>query len=129
MSTCDCFTVAQNQDVVIVHLAGPRVPDEDNSFRAALLDLIQEQSIKKLVVTFNQVRRCTSCVMSALIVAQRRLKTAGGKLKLCCMTEPVRDKFRKLKLEPNVFEIEDTLAEALAAFAPASSGRLEVNSS
>ena len=116
MTTFDCFSVTHHDDVVVVQLVGPVVPDDDNAFRLALLELIQQQSIKKLVVSFDQVDHCTSSVVSALITAQRRLDPAGGKLKLCCMTEPVRDKFQKLQLEPRVFEITDTLADALAAF-------------
>ena len=41
---------------------------------------------------------------------------SGGELKLCGMSEPVRDAFGMLNLDGTVFEIHDRETDALAAF-------------
>ena len=131
MTANTAFTVTHRDEPVVIQLTGPHVPEQ--SFQQRLFDLIDQQSIKHLVVDFSQVTHCTSSIIGALIQVKRQHEPGGGTLKLCCLSQPMRDKFKKLKLEPLVFAISGTVDEALVAVAqtplPATNDNVPANPS
>ena len=70
----------------------------------------------QLVIDFERIRYCSTALINGVLRARRRLDDIGGTMKLCGMCESVRDAFRGLNLDGTVFQIYDTLDEALASF-------------
>ncbi len=76
---------------------------------AELSEFIEQQQPSNLIVTFDQIRYCSTALISGMVNAQNRLDGQGGKLKLCGMSEAVRNAFRSLGMDGTVFQIDDVL--------------------
>lgn len=87
-----------------------------NELEDEILEAIDEQQPKRLVIDFTNVKLCSTAVVNGLLRARKRLATTDGRLKLCGMIEPIRDGYRILNLDGTVFEIHEDIAAALRAF-------------
>jgi anti-anti-sigma regulatory factor len=87
--------------------------DDKHAIRSALLHLLNDVSIKQLIVDLSQVRYCSNEIVSDLLFVQRQLAQRDGNLNLCCMQPVVYEKLRELNLAGTVFTVYDSQAEAL----------------
>lgn len=112
------FDVRQEDQVLIVHLVDPRLFDSlvVNALEDELLEMIDQEKPKKLLVSFDGVTHCSTTVINGLLRAKKRLLTLGGQVKLSNMQPLIREAYRLLNLDGTVFHIHDTEAEAVAAF-------------
>ncbi len=110
------FSIRQQNGVTIIELATQIDYTVENDFASELMAFLDSLDSSKVLVSFLSVTSLTSAAIGCLIAAQRRLRDAGGKLKLCEMTESILDVFRRLRLAQNVFEIHESERDALAAF-------------
>ncbi len=115
MSEYTRFRVVDRGDVLIVRLLDPTLFDTlaISELEEELLQLLGERSPRKVLVSFAGVIHCSTAVINGLLRAKKKLVPAGGQLKLCAMTDTVREAYRILNLEGTVFEIYDSEQEAL----------------
>ena len=85
-----------------------------NDLSDDLLELVNTQKPKHLVLSLKRVTRYSSEAIGGLIRVVRRVKTYGGQMKLC-MNEDFRDLFKVTHLDGTLFDIYDTESEAVAA--------------
>ena len=81
-----------------------------------LLEYIEHHQPRNLLVDFAMVTQCSSAVINSMLRARRRVLEHGGCIRLCSMHGPVRAVFQTLCLDGTVFEIYESLPEALQAF-------------
>ena len=119
MQDCQRFDVAQSGDVTILRLKDPRLSEllEITELHDEMLDYIERQSPHNLLIDFATVTQCSTAVINGLLRAKKRMLALGGRFMLCSMHESVREAYRVLSLDGTVFEIHDTLPEAIDAFA------------
>jgi anti-anti-sigma regulatory factor len=93
-----------------------QVCGSDAGARRELLLLAETERPSKAIVDFCRVVHCSTAVMNGLLRAKRRIIASGGELKLCGMTAGIGDAYKILNLDGTVFQIYDTLADAMLAF-------------
>jgi anti-anti-sigma factor len=113
------FEVETDQGVTVVQLTALELLDQllTHEMQEELLRFVDEQKPHRLVVSFDGVRRCSTEIINAMLRTRKRISVQGGDMRLCSMHHTIRDVFRMLNLEGNVFEIFDTLDEARQGFA------------
>ena len=114
---------------IVVHrlkdVAVAMIPVEDldasnaGDFRRDIAPVLEAHS--RLVLALSRVRFVDSSGLGAFISCLRKLNAAGGDLKLCGMSKPVRSVFELVRMH-RVFDILETPEAAVRAFeaAPAS---------
>jgi anti-anti-sigma factor len=115
------FGVEIERGVTIMRLKDPKLQDMVvvSELHDELLEYLEEHHPRNLIVDYTSVTRCSSTVINSMLLARKRLKSKQGVVRLCCMRKQVRDAFRVLRLDGTLFDIHDSLAEALEAFARA----------
>lgn len=69
----------------------------------------------KLLIDLSKVAFMDSSGMGAMITCQRAAAAAGGRVKLCCLSEQVRSAFELIRLNL-IMDIAASRNEALAGF-------------
>ncbi len=78
--------------------------------------LVDTERPAKVVVDFGRVVHCSTAVINGLLRAKRCVVANRGQLSLCGMTTEIRDAYDMLNLDGTVFQIHDTLDDAVTAF-------------
>jgi anti-sigma B factor antagonist len=109
--------VTEVGDVTVVRLTDRKVVDETNiqELGRELFALVEEENRKNLVLNFSAVGFLSSSALGKLITLEKKVKAAGGKLRLSNIRPEIYEVFAITKLN-KLFEIKDDEAEALAAF-------------
>ncbi len=109
--------VTEVGDVTVVRLTDRKVVDETNiqELGRELFALVEEENRKNLVLNFAAVGFLSSSALGKLITLEKKVKAAGGKLRLSNIRPEIYEVFAITKLN-KLFEIKDDEAEALAAF-------------
>jgi len=112
------FSVQASDGVTVVQILTPKLSDSltVSEFQDELLGMLESEQPKNVVVSFNGVLHCSTAVINGLLRAKKRLLTIDGGLRLCGMTDVIRDAYRLLHLDGTVFDIDETLEESLAGF-------------
>jgi anti-anti-sigma regulatory factor len=92
------------------HLSGGAIAEV---LKLELSQLAKTKSPRLLLIDFQCVRMMSSWVIGALLLIKRQLDQYGARLKLCAVPVPIREIYRTMQLEGNVFDICDSVAEAL----------------
>lgn len=85
------------------------------------LKRITDAGRSEVLVDLAGVAYISSSCLRVLLLGARRTRQAGGDLKLCCLSERVRQVFELAGFDL-VFELWGSQAEAVAAFASPSTG-------
>jgi anti-anti-sigma factor len=108
----------ENQVLVIEilegRLWGPTVMQELVQELSLLLESIQH---KHILLNLGRVDYISSAALNRLINFQKRVRDAGGELKLCNLRPPVEEIFQTTRFN-QVVEIQPTEEEALASYWP-----------
>ncbi len=80
-----------------------------------LYRLIEEDSRKRLVLDFSQVKFFSSAAIGKLISANGKVKARNGTMKLCNISPEILDVLRTCKLD-RVFDIRQDGADAMSSF-------------
>lgn len=80
-----------------------------------LFALVEKEQRKNLLLNFANVEFLVSAALNKLILLDKKIKTAGGKLLLCNLKPEIFDIFAVTRLT-QLFNIKRTEQEALAAF-------------
>ena len=101
-------------DVIVVTLQGEHL-DAGNTkdFKQDVTALVEPNA--KVVLDLSRVQFVDSSGCGAILSYLRQLKSAGGDLKLCAVTKPVRSLFELVRMH-RVFDIFNTRDEAVKAF-------------
>jgi anti-anti-sigma factor len=112
------FEIETERGVTVVQLTDLELLDQlvTHEMQEELVRFVEEDKPKWLIVNFDGVRRCSTEIINAMLRTRKRISALGGDMRLCSMHHTIRDVFRMLNLEGNVFEIFDTLAEAKQGF-------------
>ncbi len=100
---------------VIVRITEPQLYGHvvGEVLKAELSQLISTTHPKRLLIDFQHVKVMSSSVIEALISVKKQLDQLGRQLKLCAMPVSIREIYRTMQLEGSIFEICDSLGEAL----------------
>ena len=107
------FSLERSDDVLIVTVDGQLVVTNRQEFKQAILDAL-EQGMKLVVVDFTDSGYIDSSGLGALVSLSRRLREAGGDLRLVGLNEDLRTLFELTRLDA-LFPLYATRAEALGA--------------
>ena len=118
MTEIPFFDVVQHGDVTVLRLADSAYFDvpEYEAMRDRLLDFVEREQPRRVVVDFSSVQYCSTAVVASLLMVKNRVESQGGQIKLCGMNNTVRDAFRMLKLDGTLFDIHGVETAAIEAF-------------
>lgn len=107
------FSLERTDDVLVVTVDGQLVVNNRQEFKQAILDAV-EQGARIAVVDFSGAGYIDSSGLGALVSLSRRLRDAGGDLRLVGLNEDLRTLFELTRLDA-LFPLYATRADALAA--------------
>ena len=112
------LSVQHEGDILVTYLIDPKLFDTSTvtELQDELLRVVDTERPSKMIVDFSRVVHCSTAVINGLLRAKKRVQANGGALNLCGMTEGIRDSYRMLNLDGTVFQIHDTLTDAVQAF-------------
>ena len=101
-------------DVTVVVLPGEQL-DASNAkdFKRDVAPLLAP--CRKVIFDLGALRFVDSSGLGAMLSCLRQLNAAGGDLKLCAMTKPVRALFELVRMH-RIFDIHATRSDALQSF-------------
>ena len=104
-------------EVGMVRFLDPKIMDSAviQELGDELFGLVEKDKRKNLLLNFSGVEFLSSAALNKLIVLDKRIKTAGGKLQLCSLKPEIFEVFAVTRLN-QLFAIKRTEQEALAAF-------------
>jgi anti-anti-sigma factor len=80
-----------------------------------LFALVEKEQRKNLLLNFASVEFLSSAALNKLIILDKKVKAATGKMRLCNLKPEIYEVFAITRLN-QLFDIKNTEAEALAAF-------------
>ena len=80
-----------------------------------LAQIVKYSPNQHLVIDLANVKMISSSVISSLLTLKRQLASNGVSLRLCCMSESLRYVFKTLNMDGTIFEIFESVDEAIAA--------------
>ena len=109
------FTVRKDpKGVVVIGVDGQLIVGNRHELKQKVVDAI-EVGERKVLIDFTNTGYIDSSGLGALVSLSKKLRDAGGELRLAGLNEDLRTLFELTKLD-TLFAISDTSAEALAAF-------------
>ena len=106
------FTVLKEPDAVVVDVDGQLVVTNRQEFKQVVLDEV-EQGARSIVVDFSRSAYIDSSGLGALVSLGKRIREAGGDLRLAGLNEDLRTLFELTRLDA-LFPLYATRADALA---------------
>ena len=105
------------RDVSVVRFIDRKILDEAaiGELGEELFALVETENRSAILLNFSDVEFLSSAALGKLITLDKKVKAAGGKLKLCNIRPQIYEVFAITKLN-NLFDIQETEDEALAAF-------------
>ncbi|MEZ6065889.1 MAG: STAS domain-containing protein [Planctomycetaceae bacterium] len=106
--------VEQIGDVTVARFTDKKILDENNIqvIGNQLFGLVEEEGRKKIVLDFSNVEYLSSAALGKLITMDKKVKGAGGKLRLCSIRPDIYEVFAITKLN-KLFDIRDDQDQAL----------------
>jgi anti-sigma B factor antagonist len=104
-------------DVTVVHFRDQKIIEDlkIQELGQELTQLVEVEKRKKLVLNFASVDFLSSAALGKLITLDKKVKSQGGKLKLCNIRPEIYEVFAITRLN-RLFDIRPDEADALAAF-------------
>jgi anti-sigma B factor antagonist len=110
------FTVRKDdaKGVVVVGVDGQLIVGNRHELKTKVLDAL-EAGEKKFVIDFSPTGYIDSSGLGALVSLSKKIREAGGELRLAGLNDDLHTLFELTKLD-TLFAIVDSADEALAAF-------------
>ena len=108
------FQIETAGDVVVVAVVGQLVVGNRQEFKQSVLDEV-ERGARRVLVDFTDTGYVDSSGLGALVSLNKRLREAGGELRLAALNEDMRTLFELTRLD-TLFRLYASRAEALAQF-------------
>ncbi len=114
MDQYECIETDTVEDVSVVKFVDERMMDAARieQLGSELMDAISGDDNDRVVINFENVSFFSSAAVSKLLVAEKRIRSQGGQLRLSNLRPEVRDVFSLTKLD-SVFRIEDEQTTAI----------------
>jgi anti-sigma B factor antagonist len=100
--------------VVVVGVDGQLIVSNRHELKQKVLDAV-EGGARKVLIDFQNTGYIDSSGLGALVSLAKKLREAGGELRLAGLNEDLRTLFELTKLD-TLFQIADSADEALRAF-------------
>jgi anti-anti-sigma factor len=109
--------VSEVGDVTVVRFQDRKILDAANiqELGEELFALVEQEKRKSLLLNFTDVQFLSSAALNKIIVLDKKVKAAGGKLKLCQLLPEIMEIFVITRLH-QLFDIREDEQGALAAF-------------
>ena len=107
-------TTKAPNEVTLVTVEGQLIVANRHELKQIVQDAM-EQGVKRFVIDFTSTAYIDSSGLGALVSMSKRVRQAGGDLRLAGLNEDLRSLFELTKLD-TLFAIFATPAEALAGF-------------
>jgi anti-sigma B factor antagonist len=109
--------VSEVGDVTVVRFRDRKIIEDINiqELGQELFQLVEEERREKLLLNFLSVDFLSSAALGKLITLDKKMKVAGGTLKLSNIRPEIYEVFTITKLN-RLFDIKEDEADALAAF-------------
>ncbi len=107
------FSLERTDDVLIVDVDGQLVVTNRQEFKQAILDAV-EQGAKTIVIDFTRAGYIDSSGLGALVSLSKRVRDAGGDLRLVGLNDDLRTLFELTRLDA-LFPLYASRADALTA--------------
>jgi anti-sigma B factor antagonist len=117
MSEYRRLDVIEVGDVTVVRFRDHKIVEDINIQELAqeLFQLVEKDRREKILLNFSSVEFLSSAALGKLITMDKKVKAAGGSLKLSNIKPEIYEVFAITKLN-RLFDIRDEEPEALAAF-------------
>jgi len=117
MLTLKRLEVSEVGDVTVVHFRDQRIIDDLGIQETGqeLLQLVDGEGRKKLLLNFSVVGFMSSAALGKLITLNKKVKAGGGVLKMCNIRPEILEVFAITRLD-RLFDIKKDEPEALADF-------------
>lgn len=111
------ITVVNIGDLATVRFNDKKIIDSANieEMGEELAALVDQDKMKHLLLNFDGVEFLSSAALNKLILVDKKVKAAGGQLRLCNLRAEIMEVFTITRLN-RVFDIRKTESEALKAF-------------
>jgi anti-sigma B factor antagonist len=106
------FSLDRTDEVVLVTVNGQLVVANRQEFKQAILDAM-EQGVRLVIIDFSGSPYIDSSGLGALVSLSRRLRDAGGDLRLVGLNDDLRSLFELTRLD-QLFPVFATKGDALA---------------
>ena len=109
--------VSEVGDVTMVHFADQKILDEATiqELGDELFSLVEKEGCQKVLLNFEGVEFLSSAALGKLITLDKKVKKAGGELRLSNILPDIYEVFAITKLN-RLFKIDEDESDALAAF-------------
>lgn len=108
------LSIQKQGDVTIVEVDGQLIVGNRQELKQRVLDLL-DQGERKFVVDFGRTGYIDSSGLGVLVSLSKKVREAGGALRLANLNDDLRTLFELTKLD-TLFPIADSRARALEAF-------------
>ena len=104
-------------DTTIAKFIDKKILDENNIqvIGNQLFGLVDEERRTKIILDFSNVEYLSSAALGKLITMEKKVKSAKGKLRLCCIRPEIYEVFAITKLN-RLFKICEDQERALEGF-------------
>jgi len=103
--------------VTIARFTDKKILDESNIqiIGNQLFSLVDDDHLQKIVLDFTNVEYLSSAALGKLITMDKKVKAAGGKLRLCSIRSDIKEVFKITRLD-KLFQIADDRDKAIEGF-------------
>ena len=114
MDQYECIELDTVEDVSVVKFVDERMIDAARieQLGSELVDAVSGDDKDRVVINFENVGFFSSAAVSKLLVAEKRIRSQGGQLRLSNLRPEVRDVFSMTKLD-SLFRIEQEQDDAI----------------
>src|SRR5262249_8666465 len=109
--------IEEVNDVTVARFTDKKILDESNIqiIGNQLFNLVDEDHRQKIVLDFTNVEYLSSAALGKLITMDKKVKAAGGKLRLCSIRSDIKEVFKITRLD-KLFTIVDNRDKAVEGF-------------
>lgn len=108
------FRISEAEGITLVEVDGELTVGNRERFKQIVLERVSAGE-RKFLVDFGESSYIDSTGLGSLVNLSRKIREAGGRLRLTGLNEDLRTLFELTKLD-TVFEIADTRAMAMSDF-------------
>jgi anti-sigma B factor antagonist len=117
MSERQRINVSEVGDITIVRFVDRKILDAANiqSMGEELFALVEQDGRKSLLLDFTSVEFLSSAALNKLIILDKKVKAANGRMRICSLRPEIREVFVITRLN-QLFEIKEDEKEAIESF-------------
>lgn len=108
------FTVTRQGDVTVVEVEGQLIVGNRQDLKQKVVEQV-DKGARKILIDFSRTGYIDSSGLGVLVSLARRIRDAGGELRLACLHDELQTLFELTKLD-TLFQISKTREHALESF-------------